>query len=76
MINYQEPTISELLTKCMVTWNLGSERIALTAETSPSTCEQIFCKDGARYKVVAVCGPYSYRWADVLLMSVEAEPCL
>ncbi|KAA5842270.1 hypothetical protein F2A37_16515 [Pseudomonas chlororaphis] len=75
MINYKEPTISELLTNCMVTWSLGKERIALTAEASPPTCEQIFCKDGARYKVIAVCGPYSYRWADVLLMGIEAEPC-
>ncbi|MCJ2375164.1 hypothetical protein [Pseudomonas sp. RGM 3321] len=75
MIHYKEPTISELLTKCMVTWNLGSERIALTAEASPPTCEQIFCKEGARYKIIAVFGPYSFRWADVLLLSMEAEPC-
>lgn len=76
MIIYKEPTLSELLTKCMVTWNSGDERIALTAESNPPTCEQIFCKGDARYRVVAVCGPYSYRWADVLLMKMESEPCV
>jgi len=75
MIIYKEPTLSELLTMCMVTWNLGSERIALTAETSPPNCEQIFCKDGARYRVVAVCGSYSHTWADVLLADMEIKPC-
>ncbi len=75
MINYREPTLAELLTKCMVTWNLGADRIALTAEANPPSCEQVFFKDGARYRVVAVCGPYSYRWADVLLVRMEGEPC-
>ncbi|WP_223509613.1 hypothetical protein [Pseudomonas sp. BF-RE-29] len=75
MIAYKEPTIHELLTKCMVTWNLGLERIALTAESGPPNCDQIFIKDELRYKVIAVLGPYSGRWADVMLVCAEAKPC-
>jgi hypothetical protein len=72
MIIYAQPSISDLMTKCMVAWSLGGEQIAVTAEASPPSVMDTFLMDAREYRIASVFGPYSYKWAVALIVPLEA----
>lgn len=63
---------AEALSKCLTTWYLNGTAIIKTAEETPPECGETFRLGFKDYTVIAVFGPYSYRWASATIVPKEA----
>ncbi|VVP22869.1 hypothetical protein PS896_03935 [Pseudomonas fluorescens] len=68
-------TIADATSKCITTWYLQGTAIIKTAEDTPPKVGETFRLGFKDYSVIAVFGPYSYRWAAATIVPLEAEPC-
>lgn len=68
-------SIADAFAGCLTTWYLNGAALIKTAEKTPPEVGETFRVGFKDYSVVAVFGPYSYRWASAMIVPKEAEPC-
>ncbi|WP_223504242.1 hypothetical protein [Pseudomonas sp. GL-RE-29] len=69
-------TVADAINKCLTTWYLKGTAVIKTAEDTPPEVGETFRLGFKDYSVIAVAGPYSYQWADAVIVPKEANPCV